>query len=240
MADSSSVQDEAVELLGRRLADMRWFCSEEYDPESPDDEHGDVYDYGLEWSHELTNHRTGELTYRHVLSTGGPHDEFVVSFCEDASGTGRGYEVTAVTFVYLPWFDRVEIPLPSEAGTGLLVEAAQEFYSRFFADLVGLVRGVSETETLRAELVVMRGLRAGAVDACKELQARLDTRAADLGRFTQSAVSKTKELEAERDDLRARLAAAEAAPWCWNTGLLNSLCGCERHAEAIRCARGEA
>ena len=29
--------------------------------------------------------------------------------------------------------------------------------------------------------------------------------------------------------MAARLEAAEAGPYCWNTGLLNSLCGCKRH-----------
>lgn len=122
---------EARELLERRLEDFRYFCGDAYatadETEEYDDEHGSVNDYGLSWEHEMTNHRTGEETYRHVLSTGGPHDEFQVTF----EPVRHGYAVSAITYVYLPWFDRVKI-----SGADYDMDDATAFYNQHFAEMV--------------------------------------------------------------------------------------------------------
>jgi hypothetical protein len=136
---SDDHQTEARELLARRVEDMTYFLSDAYaetDHEG-DDEHGSHYDYGLSWEKEITNHREETVTYAHVLSTGGPHDEFRVTF--DYKGS-----VESVTFVYLPWFDRVEIDVVPFAGPmGFppvsYSDTVRDFYSTFYGDLVAEV-----------------------------------------------------------------------------------------------------
>jgi hypothetical protein len=115
---------EAGDLLAGRLAEMRTFLAFDGDPDDGPEELGPVYDYGLEWTKAVTDHIAETVTYRHVLSTGGPHEQFDVTFGE------RGV-VDAVTFVYLPWFGRVEIELSGDDA-----ETAREFYWTFFGDLV--------------------------------------------------------------------------------------------------------
>jgi hypothetical protein len=58
-----------------------------------------------------------ETIVRIVLSTGGPHEEFDIVYNDDNKPI-RG------SFVYLPWFDRVEIPLSDEE-----VDAVIDAYS---------------------------------------------------------------------------------------------------------------
>ena len=58
-----------------------------------------------------------ETVVKVVLSTGGPHEEFDIVYNENNKPI-RG------TFVYLPWFDRIEIPLSDEE-----VDAVVDAYS---------------------------------------------------------------------------------------------------------------
>lgn len=81
-----------------------------------------AHEYGLAWDKYLTNHRDGTVTYVHCTSTGGPGDEFYVTYA--LGGLGR---VDDVKYVYLPWFDRVEIE-PSGDDLATLTE----FYERFY------------------------------------------------------------------------------------------------------------
>lgn len=123
-------QEEAERLLDSRLADMRTYlgADDPYADEEPigDAELGSVYDYGLSWERDSYSYHNDTLTVRHVLSTGGPHDEFVVTFDRDGS-------VSAATFVYLPWFDRVEIDLYTQVGPEAC-ETVVDFYERFFGE----------------------------------------------------------------------------------------------------------
>jgi hypothetical protein len=95
-----------------------------------------IYDYGLEWAKHTTNHREGTVTYVHVLSTGGPHDEFQVTFDPDSG------KVDDWKFVYLPWFDRVELgsnpyDLSDSYEEGeKLAETVVDFYEQFYGELV--------------------------------------------------------------------------------------------------------
>lgn len=117
-------QREAEELLKSRLQDFTQFLAREAigswreDPTTGDEELGDVEDYGLEWTKQSTDHRWGTVTYVHVLSTGGPHDEFQVTFDPDTGVPKR------ILFVYLPWFGRVEIEVEDDE--------AFDFYEQFF------------------------------------------------------------------------------------------------------------
>lgn len=142
MTTEQDHEQEARELLASRIADMRSYLSlagEGYDVyddsevgQRTEDELYSIGDYGLEWSKHTTNHREGTVTYVHVLSTGGPHDEFQVTFDPDKG------QVMRWVYVYLPWFDRVE--LSSDDGwldNGEdVVETIAEFYDTFYGELV--------------------------------------------------------------------------------------------------------
>lgn len=101
--------------------DGEWFTS----TISTDDlvELGPLSDYGLAWVKATTNHLDETVTYQHQLSTGGPGDEFEVTF--DYRGN-----VESVVYVYLPWFDRVEIDMTGD-------ETVTNFYATHFGDLIG-------------------------------------------------------------------------------------------------------
>lgn len=121
---------EAERLLESRIADMRRYLEladegvDVHDSEDMPEDIGPVYDYGLAWDKVTTDHREETVTYEHQLSTGGPGDEFHVVF---ELGTGV---VDKVTFVYLPWFDRVEIDFDMEdEDSGALLK---RFYETFF------------------------------------------------------------------------------------------------------------
>jgi hypothetical protein len=131
MTDNEKHEDEAREQLASRIATMREYLDlAERGVDVYDDLPEDVYplnEWGLEWAKDTTNHRDGTVTYVHVLSTGGPHDEFQVTFDSD---DGR---VTSWTFVYLPWFGRVELSYsPDENGT------VREFYETFYGEYVSM------------------------------------------------------------------------------------------------------
>jgi hypothetical protein len=143
--DRETHEQEAREQLASRIAEMHVYLSAAEDERDVWDDdamadrgNGDLYslaDYGLEWTKATTNHRDGTVTYVHVLSTGGPHDEFQVEF------DGKG-SVESVTFVYLPWGDRVEIDAlnsydidpssPATAGAGTV----RDFYESFYGDII--------------------------------------------------------------------------------------------------------
>jgi hypothetical protein len=137
MTDHETHEQEARDQLASRIAEMDAYLRlgrlevDVYD----DDEMGkasnqELYslaDYGLEWTKATTNHRDGTVTYVHVLSTGGPGDEFQVEF--DENGNVRHW-----LFVYLPWGDRVEI----NCGDGNLNDdgAVTDFYASFYGDII--------------------------------------------------------------------------------------------------------
>lgn len=131
MSTTTDHETEAREQLASRAADMRAFLEMD-DAHEGTDEMGSVYDYGLEWTAESRSYRDSTITYRHVVSTGGPHEELLVTFAESI---GEGVHVTGVTFVSLPWFDRVEIPVADDD------ERVWDFYGAFFADLVDVETG---------------------------------------------------------------------------------------------------
>lgn len=115
---------EALAQLASRVEDMQAFLDMEC--LEGDDELGSVYDYGLEWSKDTTDHRNGTVTYVHVISTGGPHEEFQVTFGFNQGGAS--VDVDGVTFVSMPWFGREEITVEDTNVT--------DFYNQFFGDLV--------------------------------------------------------------------------------------------------------
>lgn len=122
--------NEARQLLASRVEDMRALLAATHgDTQSDDilDGFEDAYDaaanYGLAWVKYLTNHIDQTVTYVHQLSTGGPGDEFHVTI----SSTG----VENVTYVYLPWFDRVEVNVTRTDDA----ETIHDYYSTFYADL---------------------------------------------------------------------------------------------------------
>jgi len=124
---------EARQLLASRVEDMRALLAATHeDTQSTNtdilDGFEDTYDaaanYGLAWVKYLTNHIDQTVTYVHQLSTGGPGDEFHVT----VSPTG----VENVTYVYLPWFNRVEIDVTRTDDA----ETIHDFYATFYADLV--------------------------------------------------------------------------------------------------------
>lgn len=92
-----------------------------------------VSTYGLSWERDSASFRDETVTYVHVLGTGGPHEEFQVTFASD----GRyGYSVESVVFVSLPWYDKVEIPLLDDSHGSEDAVTVSDFYDTFYADLV--------------------------------------------------------------------------------------------------------
>jgi hypothetical protein len=131
MTEHETNESDARQALAGRIDEMRVFlAANPFDDETFDE----IANYGLEWTKAITDHRAGTVTYVHVLSTGGPHDEFQVTFDPD-----RG-TVDGVTFVYLPWFDRVEIDerdFPdrgADESTGMAT--VRDFYATFYGELV--------------------------------------------------------------------------------------------------------
>lgn len=124
----SSTEDmrAAREQLASRLTDMQAFLGMD-DAAEGADELGSVFDYGLEWAKDSMSWARSTVTYRHVISTGGPHEQFDVTFGRNEHG--YGLVIDSITFVSLPWFGRVEIPL---SGDDLVT--AEAFYESFFAD----------------------------------------------------------------------------------------------------------
>src|SRR5690606_15355643 len=125
---------EARQLLASRAEDMRaLLVATHEDTQSANtdilDGFEDAYDaaanYGLVWVKYLTNHIDQTVTYIHQLSTGGPGDELRVTF-------GPNGDIENVTYVYLPWFDRVEIDIMHTDDA----ETIHDFYATFYADLV--------------------------------------------------------------------------------------------------------
>jgi len=118
---------EARQLLASRMEEMSALLTATHGETDADilDGYEDAYDaaahFGLAWTKYLTNHIDKTVTYIHLLSTGGPGDEFHVTF-------GPNGDVKHVTYVYLPWFNRVEIATISET--------VRDFYATFYADLV--------------------------------------------------------------------------------------------------------
>jgi hypothetical protein len=117
---------EARQLLASRVEEMSALLAATHEETDADilDGYEDAYDYGLAWNKYLTNHIDETVTYIHLLSTGGPGDEFHVTF-------GPNGEVENVTYVYLPWFDRVEIDVDEWINS-----TVRDFYATFYADLV--------------------------------------------------------------------------------------------------------
>jgi hypothetical protein len=105
---------EALQTLKSRIEDFKRFnkLSPDWEdnPTKEDqktlDDLGSPYDYGLSLEKESYNYRSELVTWRYVLSTGGPHDEF--EFQADKNGS---IERDSIKFVFLPWFDRIEKPL---------------------------------------------------------------------------------------------------------------------------------
>lgn len=126
---TTTEETEARDQLYSRLSDMTDFLGalSEDNPDAETEEQGPVYDYGLEWALDSRSYRDETLTYRHVISTGGPHEEFLVTF---DIGTE---ECTGVTFVSLPWFGRVDVELTGDDET-----TAKDFYTTFFAGSVSV------------------------------------------------------------------------------------------------------
>lgn len=125
-------RQEAYAQLESRVADMAKYlelANEDVDVhddeiyEHEDGELSPVSEYGLEWRKASTDHVNETVTYHHVLSTGGPHEQFNVTF--------EGSKVVDVWFVSLPWFGREEIGL-----VGNDRETAKDFYETFYGDLV--------------------------------------------------------------------------------------------------------
>lgn len=143
---------EARRLLASRVEEMSALLAAAHEEADADilDGYEDAYDaaahFGLAWTKYLTNHIDKTVTYIHLLSTGGPGDEFHVTF-------GPTGNVENVTYVYLPWFDRVEIDVcgvnatnvrtPDDAEQALKAKIdewvngkVRDFYATFYADLV--------------------------------------------------------------------------------------------------------
>lgn len=130
MSEHETNIEEAKAQLASRLEDLGRFnqLSEDYEPgaiqeTSFDDQAiletvGEPEEYGLSWEVDSISPRWGTVTYAYVISTGGPHEEFQI--------TVEGDEVKRVTFVSLPWFDRVELELtPAEESI------VRQFVDRF-------------------------------------------------------------------------------------------------------------
>jgi len=128
MTDHDDNEREAREQLASRADDFRAYLACDDPDEGAPEELGSIYDYGLEWSKHTTNHYDDTVTYRHVLSTGGPHEEFRVMFDD------RG-QVAHWTFVSLPWFGRVEIESHDRDALDVR-DLVAEFYATNYGDLV--------------------------------------------------------------------------------------------------------
>ena len=124
MTEETDNRAEAERQLASRLAEMRTYNDFDGDPDDGPEELGPVYDWGLEWTKAITDHRNETVTYVHVLSTGGPHEEFRVTFAPSGA-------IEAVMFVSLPWFDRVEIELHGDD-----LDTATAFYEANYAGLI--------------------------------------------------------------------------------------------------------
>lgn len=130
MSDKTN-REKAYEQMASRLGDMREYLDvandgrDVTDPDDTSEELGPLDEYGLEWTKDVTNHRDQTVTYVHVLSTGGPHEEFQITF-DPEKGT-----VDDVLFVSKPWFGREEIRL-----VGSDDETAVSFYEAFFSEYV--------------------------------------------------------------------------------------------------------
>lgn len=119
-------EQEARQALTNRVATAKAYLENYQDGLGDDDpEYGDIYDYGLDFAKVITDHRAGTVTYCHLLSTGGPQEEMLVTIDDDRPN--REYRVT---FVYKPWFGNVTITdeQMSDEDQRVLVD----FYGAFF------------------------------------------------------------------------------------------------------------
>lgn len=79
------IKSESEGYLAAVMEDIRWYINNPDLNDEGDDVHSPINDYGLEWSHEITDHRNHRQTWRLLLAYGGPTYGFLVTFHDDLS-----------------------------------------------------------------------------------------------------------------------------------------------------------
>lgn len=97
------------------------------------DEIGNPYELGLDFSKYQTNHYEDTVTWCWLLSTGGPHEEFLLTF-------GEYDRLERASFVYKDWGTRDEITFePHELAGEYIGAPLGAFVDRFLGAFVEVV-----------------------------------------------------------------------------------------------------
>jgi hypothetical protein len=141
MSSTDESRAAARDHLKSRLADLAIMntLSDEWEDRPTDEDErilndiGHPYEMGLDFRKYQTNHYEETVTWSWLLSTGGPHEEFLLTF-------GEYDRLERASFVYMDWGTRDEIRFePHELSGDYIGAPLGEFVDRFLACFVEVV-----------------------------------------------------------------------------------------------------
>jgi hypothetical protein len=112
-------QRESQEHKQAIMDELAWYVASVERAEEGDDEHSPVYEYGLEFSKENTNHRTEVTTYRLLIGYGGP----TCGLFADHDGERWTNPVW-----FFSWSDYASEPLTGDEADTVLTFLEQHYY----------------------------------------------------------------------------------------------------------------